>query len=132
MHEYLVDQANLRGFLGAYSARGPRGTIDPELSLEDIVVGLLQPHAPAEVRIIKLVVRILQHPALEVSRLLFYARRERALDPLAWIVAPIPDVERTATIDALTEALAANPPRAPRPPSLRYDPSRLIRKRARP
>jgi hypothetical protein len=36
VHEYLIDQANLRGYLGAYSDREDRGRIDPNLTIEEI------------------------------------------------------------------------------------------------
>src|SRR5437867_446928 len=86
IHEYLIDQANLRGYHGAYSDRSNLGVEDPGLSLEDIVVGLLHPAAPAEGRILKLVVRILQSGRLDLQRLHLRARREHALANLAWLV----------------------------------------------
>jgi hypothetical protein len=130
VHEYLIDQANLRGFLGAYSDRTDLGGIDPQLDLEDIVVGLLMPHAPAEARAVKLVVRILQSGRCEKDRLLLRARRERADPVLAWVLDLIPEEERNEPIRILTAAMAERPPRETRRPRIRYEPSRLIRRRA--
>lgn len=128
VHEYLIDQANLRGFLGAYSDRSDLGVRDPLLSLEEIVVGLLQPHAPAEPRVLKLVVRMLQSGAINPARLLFLARRERALGVLAWLTGLIPDEERSQPIVDLEERLRRDPPRDRRRPNIRYDPRRLGRR----
>lgn len=130
VHEYLIDQANLRGHWGAFSRRGPVGAPDAELCLEEIVVGLLQPHAPWEGRVVKLVVRILQSGEIEPARLVFGARREYALSNLKWLVDRIPAPERTDDVERVASALHARPPRAPRPPSVRYDPSRLLRRPA--
>ncbi|MHB8876652.1 MAG: hypothetical protein ACYC8T_23400, partial [Myxococcaceae bacterium] len=94
--------------------------------LEDIVVGLLAPQAPAEARVFKLVVRMLQSGRLELDRLLFRAKRERALGPLYWLVWQIPNEERTAAVGALLARLAV-PPRGYRALRFRYDPQRLVR-----
>ncbi|MGH7820114.1 MAG: hypothetical protein ACREQ9_10090 [Candidatus Binatia bacterium] len=128
VHEYLIDQANLRVFHGAYSDRSDLGARDPLLDLEDIVVGLLQPHAPAEPRVLKLVVRILQSGSIDPARLLLLARRERALGVLTWLVGLIPAEERNDPIRDLEERLRRNPPRDKRRPSIRYDPRRLVRR----
>lgn len=132
-HAYLVEQANLRGFLGAWSASPVSGRIDPELDVEAIVAGLLQPHAPAEVRILKLVLRILQSGRHDPARLVLACRRERALDTLCWLLEQIPETERTEPVRVLETVVRAAPPRAPRPPRIRFDPRRLERRRlARP
>ena len=128
-HEYLIDQANLRGYRGAYSNRSDLGTEDPKLSLEEIVVGLLQPAAPAEPRVLKLVVRILQSGRLDLRRLHLLSRRERALANLAWLLEQVPPEERTAPIGELAVLLENQPPRESRRPTLRYDPSRLLRRK---
>jgi len=130
VHEYLVDQANLRGFFGAWSNRADRGQLDPALALEDIVVGLLQPHAPADLRALKLVLRILQSGWIDCRRLLLLARRERALPLLAWLLDLVPEPERTAPVAELLRRLRDNPPRDPRRPRFRYDPQRLVRRPA--
>ncbi len=127
VHEFLIDQANLRGFLGAYSARSDLGTFDDDLTLEAIVVGLLQPHAPAEGRIIKLVVRVLQSGQIDPVRLHLLARQELALSNLAWVVDLIPAPERNAHIKGISSAIAVRPPRRRTTPAMRYDPRRLLR-----
>ncbi len=129
VHEYLIDQANLRGFFGAFSDRDDWGELAPDLSLEDIVVGLLQPHAPADLRTLKLVVRILQSGRLNLDGLVFLARRERALSVLAWLVDLIPEEECTELIISLRRRIRDNPPRGDRRPDIRYDPGRLLRRR---
>lgn len=129
VHEYLIDQANLRGFFGAYSNRDNWGEKDPELSLEQIVVGLLQPHAPAEPRIFKLVLRILQAEQIDPDRLLFLAKRERSLSILAWFVQLIPKQEHTGSLPELATKLAAFPPREHRQPNIRYDSNRLLKRK---
>lgn len=128
-HEYLIDQANLRGFVGAFSSRDDLGTLDCDLGLEELVVGLVQPHAPADLRALKLVVRILQSGRLDAERLHLLARRERALPTLAWIVDLVPDEERNAPIIELLELIRAHPPRDTRRPEIRYSSSRLVRPR---
>lgn len=130
VHEYLIDQANLRGYRGAFSERSDLGTEDPGLSLEEIVVGLIHPAAPAEPRVLKLIVRILQSGRLDLRRLHLLARRERALANLAWLVEQIPPEERTASIEEFEIVLDRQPPRERRRPTLRYDPSRLLRRKA--
>lgn len=131
VQEYLIEQANARGFLGAYTAASELPAIDENLDLEDIVVGLLQPQAPAEVRVIKLVVRILQSGRLDLDRLLLRARRERADASLAWILEIIPEVEVGPPVRALRERSRERPPRETRRPAIRYDPRRLLGPRAR-
>lgn len=128
MHEFLVDQANLRGFGGAVSARDDLGTLDEDLTLEEIVVGLLQPQAPAEVRVIKLVVRILQSGRCEAARLVFFAKREYALAALRWIIDLVPETERNEAIREVEAALADTPPRGERQPRIDYSPARLVRR----
>lgn len=128
VHEYLVEEANLRGFLGA--SRPPTGrSPDPSLSLEEIVVGLLDPHAPAEARVFKLVLRMLQSGRLEPGRLHLLARRERAAPLLYWLLQITPNPERNAAVERLSAAFS-KPPRGFRPPKYRYDPRRLIRRPA--
>ena len=126
----LVDQSNLRGFRGAVSSRDDLGQLDPNLGLEEIVVGLLMPQAPAEVRIFKLVTRILQSGQLDLNHLLMLARRERALEMLDWLIHLVPDGERTDAINELTRRLEADPPRSRLRPELEFDPRRLARKPA--
>lgn len=130
VHEYLIDQANLRGFFGAFSNRDDLGELDPDLSLEAIVVGLLQPHAPAEPRVVKLVVRILQSDKVDPERLLLLGRRERALPAIAWILDLLPASERNQATLALEQRLRRKPSRDPRRPRVTYDARRLERRAA--
>lgn len=129
--EYLIDQANLRGFRGAYSDRSDLGELDPALSLEDIVVGLLQPQAPAEVRVVKLIVRMLQSGRLDPARLWLGARREKADSVLAWVLGLIPEQEQNEAVQAIQVVVDAHPVRDTRRPTVRYDPKRLLRVKAR-
>ncbi len=131
MLDWLVDQANLRGYHGAFNAV-TRGSIDPSLRLEEIVVGCLMPDAEADARVLKLVTRILQSAPLDVDRLVFLARRERAEPVLYWLVQGVPEPERTGAIPMLAQRYAARPPRGYRPPKYRYDFSRLVKKPAAP
>ena len=128
--DWLVDQANLRDFRGAVNALCG-GTLDPSLTLEELVVGLLTPDSPAEGRILKLATRILQ-AELDPGRLLLLARRERAERVLCWLVRGIPEEERTGTVPHLVEAFAARPPRGMGAVHYDYDFQRLIRKAASP
>jgi hypothetical protein len=128
VHEYLIDQANLRGYHGAYSDRSNLGIEDPGLSLEDIIVGLLHPAAPAEGRVLKLILRILQSGRLDLRRLHLCARRERALANLAWLIERIPAEEQTPPIQELEMLLRERAPRERRP-TLHYESSRLLRRR---
>ena len=123
---WLVEQSNLRGFYGAFGRNPPTTELDPALTLEAIVVGLLLPHGPADGRLLKLVVRILQSGRVDPMRLAFLARRERADAVLAWLLDKVPPAERTDPVTAI--ALQVSHPRGPRAPDLRYDANRLIRR----
>lgn len=125
MQEHLIAQANHRGFFGAYSPTSGETPLDAALTLEEIVVGLLQPQAPAEGRVLKLVLRILQSGKCDSERLLLLARRERADVALAWLVSHVPDSECTHPIKELCDKLSARPPRERRVPALSYDWRRL-------
>ncbi len=129
-HEYRIDEANLRGFLGAYRAGSIERAADPSFSLEDVVVGLLSPHAPAEARIFKLVLRILQSGRLSPATLIFRAKRERALGTLYWLLQQVPPEEKNESVQGLL-AMLARPPRGYRPLFYGYDPQRLVRRPAR-
>ncbi|MBI3180712.1 MAG: hypothetical protein HYZ28_01070 [Myxococcales bacterium] len=128
VEDYLVDEANLRGFWGAYRREPSSRGIDGLLRLEEIVVGLMAPQAPAEPRHLKLVLRILQSDAVEARRLWLLAKREKAEDTLRWLLQNLPVEERTPRTEALMQQ--APRPRAPRPPRLDYDFRRLIRRPA--
>lgn len=128
VQDYLVEQANLRGHRGAWSRIREGATVDGSLDLEDIVVGLLMPHAPVEGRVVKLVLRILQSGDVEPGKLVLRARRERAVAGLHWILQMVPEGERTEAVVAVERALGGEP-RGYRPPDYDYDPRRLIRRR---
>lgn len=128
--DYLLDEANLRGFHGAVRVMAARRALDPELKLEEVVVGLLAPQATADARVFKLTLRVLQSGALDPARLWLLARRERADRALYWLLERVPEEERSASV----QAIAAQMPRAPRGYrglSYRYDPRRLLRRPAR-
>lgn len=126
--DWLVDQANLRGFCGAVNAVA-RSELYPGLSIEEIVVGCLTPDAVADGRVLKLVVRILQSNDVDVPGLLLLARRERAERLLYWLVGGTPEEERTGALPRLCDHFEALPPRGYVPVRYAYDFGRL-RKRA--
>jgi hypothetical protein len=126
VHEYLIDEANLRGFWGAFRSNTPERPIDSKLSLEDLVVGLLAPQAPSEARVLKLVLRLLQSASLNVETLLLRARREGAMPTLFWLLEQVPAEECTPPVRAL-RARIPGPPRGYTPLDFRYDSRRLIR-----
>jgi len=128
LEDYLIEQANLRGFWGAYLAEAPRSGKNPALGSEEIVVGLLAPQSSADARVLKLVTRILQSGQVDEARLLLLARREKAEGVLQWLIRGIPQPERTATIDRLERALAKA--RSPRAPVLDYSFGRLVKRPA--
>ncbi len=124
--DWLIAQANARGFHGAYVNR--EEAVDPWLALEDLVVGLLMPHSELDARIIKLITRILQSGELDAAKLGFRARRERADIGLAWVLKLVPASERTAPLVAISEAL--RPARGSAEVRFNYDPQRLVRRPA--
>lgn len=128
-HEYLIDEANLRGFWGAFRLETPDRPADAALSLEDIVVGLLAPQAPADARAFKLVLRILQSGRCDPRVLLLRARREGAAPALFWPLELVPEGEANDAVRDLRRAFPG-PPRGYRPLDYRYDPRRLIRRPA--
>lgn len=127
LDRYLIRQANARGFHGAYVAAGEPAPLDPALTLEDIIVGLCAPQSPADGRVFKLVLRIVQSGSLDLDHLLWLARKEKADRILYWILERTPDVERTAEVQALLSRFGG-PPRGARPVLYDYDPTRLIRR----
>jgi hypothetical protein len=129
VHEYLIDEANMRGFWGAYRSNSVMRPPDEKLELEDIVVGLLAPQAPAEARVFKLVLRILQSHRLNAPKLILRAKRERALGALYWLLAQVPSEERNAAIQELSECIPHSP-RGYRALRYLYEPQRLVRRPA--
>lgn len=124
VQDYLVEQANLRGFMGAWGAAAACSRVDPALVPEEIIVGLCAPHATAEARIFKLVLRILQSGQLDERRLAWLARRERADFVLHWFMALVPEGERNEAFLRVARRFR-DPPRGYRPLDYRYDPARL-------
>ena len=123
---WLIAQANARGFHGAFVNR--EEAIDSWLTLEDVVVGLLMPHAELDARVVKLVVRLLQSSQLDAAKLAFRARRERADIALAWVLSLIPETERNPAVLSLAKLL--RPPRGNAQVHFSYDSQRLVRRPA--
>lgn len=124
--DWLIAQANARGFHGAIVTR--EEPIDAALGLEDLVVGLLMPHAELDARVVKLVVRLLQSNQLDSAKLAFRARRERADIALSWVLNLVPEGERNPSIVAMASALRA--PRDQARVRFNYDPQRLVHRAA--
>ena len=124
--DWLISQANVRGFHGAFVAL--ETDLESSLSLDDLVVGLLMPHAELDARVIKLVVRILQSGQVDAAKLAFHARRERADIALTWVLELLPEPERTAETRLIAASL--RPPRGGSPVRFNSDAGRLIRRPA--
>ena len=124
--DWLIAQTNARGFYGAYVTF--QEPLESSLSLEDLMVGLLMPHAELDARVIKLVVRVLQSGRLDATKLAFRARRERADLALAWVLSLVPASERNDAVAFIAAAL--RPPRGATPVRFNYDVGRLIRRPA--
>ncbi len=123
---WLIAQANARGFHGAFVNR--EQAVDASLGLEDLVVGLLMPHAELDARVIKLVVRLLQSTQLDAAKLVFRARRERADIALAWVLNLVPEGELTAPVVGVAKLFRK--PRGDAHVRFNYDPQRLVRRPA--
>lgn len=124
--EWLVEEANVRGHWGASGRDVPSRSPDPSLRNEELIVALLSPHATVDGRVLKLVVRMLQRPAVDAATLQFLARREAADGVIYWLCKLVPEAEVTPAI----AELRAREPRGYRPPRFRYDPARLLRRPA--
>lgn len=129
LEDWLVEEANVRGHLGATGPSIPDRLPTPQLSDGDLVVALLMPHSQVDGRLFKLVVRLLQRTSIDPKTLWFHARRERADRVLYWLLSLVPLSERTATITALIEACPA-PPRGYRGVQFNYSSARLLRRPA--
>jgi hypothetical protein len=129
VHDWLVEQANLRGFFGAYGSQSYADSPDPSLELEEVIVGLLAPQAPADGRTLKLVVRMLQSGQVNADRLRHWARRERAEGILYWLLDLVPQEELTPELIEI-RAHFTKPPRGHRGVEYAYDPQRLVRRPA--
>lgn len=125
--DWAVEELNLRGYLGAYVAQIPQRPLTPAVSLEELLVLLSMPHAEADGRHFKLIVRALQRGPIDIERLARLARQEHADTLLAWLLGGLPDSEHTPTTRALAARLH---PRMTEPPDYRYDFDRLVRRPA--
>jgi hypothetical protein len=121
LSDWLIDQANLRGFRGAFNAHPVALALEPALSLEALVVGLLRPRAVADARVFKLVVRLLQSGQVSPGRLHLEARRERVEHVLHWLLGLVPHEERNAALEAVAAPFLARP-RGYRGVNFKYEP----------
>lgn len=126
LEDWLIAQANARGVHGAWVIGGPVAR-DERLTFEDIVVGLCMPHAVADVRVFKLVLRILQTGMVDGPRLARLARMERAEGVLHWLCAGVPAAERNPAFEEIAACFALVP-RGWRELRLTYDFGRLLRR----
>ena len=129
LDEWLVEEANVRGYLGAVGLTVPDRPPTPNLPDESLVVALLMPHTIADGRLFKLVIRLLQRARLDPDALWFQAKRERADRVLYWLLNLVPEPERTGSV---AEAISACPgePRGYRGLRFNYDGHRLTRRPA--
>ena len=127
--DWLVEEANVRGYLGAVGRAIPDRPATPGVSDVELIVALLMPHTPVDGRLFKLVVRMLQRAAVDGPRLWFFARRERADRVLYWLLNQVPPSEKTGSV---ASAIAASPtaPRGYQGLRFHYDGSRLLRRPA--
>ncbi|MEW5742664.1 MAG: hypothetical protein AB1938_27350 [Myxococcota bacterium] len=129
LDDWLVEEANVRGYLGAVGAHVPERAPTAELSDADLVVALLMPHNVVDGRLFKLVVRLLQRAPIDPRLLWLRARRERADRVLYWLLNLVPESERTPPLLALREA-CPTPPRGFRGVQFNYSSARLLRRPA--
>lgn len=129
LDDWLVEEANVRGHLGAVGVDIPERAPTVGISSEELIIALLMPHSPVDGRLFKLVIRMLQRAHIDPKSLWLGARRERADGVLYWLLQQVPASERTGSIEAL---LAVNPsaPRGYRGLRFDYDGSRLLRRPA--
>lgn len=126
LDEWLVAQANLRGFHGAFGVDRPP-PLDADLSLEELVVCLVLPSELVDGRLFKLVLRIIQSGRVDGPRLALLAKRERAAGPLWWLLSQVPSSERTQAVERVLAAIGG-PPRGYTPLSYDYSFDRLKRR----
>ena len=129
LDDWLVEEANVRGHLGAVGPVVPDRAPTAGFSDEELIVALLMPHTPADGRLFKLVVRMLQRAPIDPKRLWFQARRERADRVLYWLLQKVPESERISGVSAVLAAIPG-PPRGYRGLKFNYDGSRLLRRPA--
>ncbi len=103
--------------------------MEPRVTDEELAVGLLMPHADADARGWKLVVRMLQSGRLDSAKVQRLAHMERADALLHFLLAGLPESEHTAPIAELDD-LARRAPRGYRGVSVQYDLARLVKRPA--
>lgn len=127
--DWLVEEANVRGHFGVTTLELPQRAPVPGVSDEQLIAALLMPHAPLDVRVFTLVVRMIQRGGMSPTSLWLEARKERADSTLFWLLERVPDEERTAELERAATA-QPRPPRGYRPLPIEYDARRLIRRPA--
>jgi hypothetical protein len=125
--EWAVSELNARGYFGAYGAGASVAAPTPGVSVEELLVLLAMPHAEADGRLFKLIVRTVQRGPVDVSRLARLARQEHAEALLAWLLRNLPESEHTPATRELADRLH---PRGRLDVSYRYDFERLVRRPA--
>lgn len=125
--DWAVTELNLRGYLGAYAADVPGRPPTSGVSIEELLTLLAMPHAEADGRLFKLIVRTLQRGPIDVDRLARLARQEQAEPLLAWLLRHLPEQEHTPTTRELAARLS---PRGSSELDYRYDFDRLVRRPA--
>jgi hypothetical protein len=125
--DWLVEELNRRGHLGAYTASEVTGAPAEQVSLEELIVALAMPHAEADARNWKLIIRALQKGPFDPATLARLAKLERADALLAWLLRGLPATERSPVLERLAALLH---PRDPRDLDVRYDFTRLLRRPA--
>jgi len=65
LEDWLVEEANVRGHLGAVGASVPEREPTAALTDADLIVALLMPHSEVDGRLFKLVVRMLQRATID-------------------------------------------------------------------
>jgi hypothetical protein len=129
LEDWLVEEANVRGYLGAVGREVPDRAPTAALLDEDLIVALLMPHSAVEGRLFKLVVRMLQRAPIDPRVLWFRARRGRADYVLYWLLTLVPESERTPAVLAVIQA-SPLPPRGYRGVRFNYSSARLLRRPA--
>lgn len=127
--DWLVEEANVRGYFGVTTLQVPDRSPSESLSDEQLVAALLMPHGELDVRLFKLVLRMIQRGEMSATRLWLEARKERADSVLFWLVERVPAEERSAEVERVAAAQPL-PPRGYRPLPIRYDAGRLLRRPA--
>jgi hypothetical protein len=126
LDEWLVEEANVRGYFGAVGVGELTRPPTDGLSDEALIVAILMPHTPADGRLFKLVLRMVQRAQIDVARLWFWAKREQADGVLFWLLSRVPEAEMTPSVVHVLSGQRR--PRGYRPLNYNYDTQRLIRR----